>query len=154
MRDDDDDVIHSASMISSTYENEKSANYDFDDEDNRQSVHSQETFSINEYRMDSLEQQELSAVSASCEPQAETKENTHSFEEKDSALEQDDDNSEELTSFSDQNKIEEDTKLEFISSAGYYGSFNASVNLNNQGFNKLFLNDVDNDNPDSATGTE
>ncbi|CAF1959714.1 unnamed protein product [Rotaria magnacalcarata] len=99
--------------------------------ENHQSSGSTESLTIEEHDVHKVEQQEMPSLNAP----------TTSLEEI---------KAEEPTSFSDQHKIEENSKIHFISSPGYYGTTINNEEFNDQPLFKTLLYDVESDNIDST----
>ncbi|CAF3471943.1 unnamed protein product [Rotaria socialis] len=94
--------------------------------DNHQSSGSTEPLTIEQHDVHEVEQQEILSLNAPSTSLEETK-------------------AEEPTSFSDQHKIEENSKIHFISSPGYYGTTINNEEFNDQPLSKTLLDDVESD---------
>ncbi|CAF3295658.1 unnamed protein product [Rotaria sp. Silwood2] len=157
--DDDNNVKHDENTKSSIDEIDNVATTDIDHNVDHQLNESIESLPIDEYNINQTERQESLSFNTPGLSQEEIQQNINPFEDKELILKQDEIKAEEQICFSDQYKIEEKSKSDFISSPGYYGSLNDSTYLNDdelskQSLYKISLVDVEGNNTDLIKETE
>lgn len=112
-----------------------------------------ESFTIEEHDIQTTDQQEPLSCNPPTTSLEEIKETNYSIDDNELTLEQDETKAEEPTSFSDQFQIEEESKINYTSSPGYYGTLNDREKLNRTSLLGTSLDDVESDKLDFSKGT-